>query len=273
MAADRGVVAYFAPGGGLGHLNRALAVCLRLRDAGLDARIITDSPFAEGLAAVARCPIVGLGRERWGELAREVVSHVQPAAVITDTFPYGLEDEWRAALPAVPFLHIARRLLTPISIRRRDFAEIVQAEPLSDAHRAALGPSVALPGPIVLSPGRIATPVPTELDEDGLTLIVHSGPPEEMDVLTALADGNIRVLSPWTEPQYYPATNLYARARRIITGAGYNSMADLLPHRARHTAVPFPRTYDDQHARVEEFFREPADGTPQAVSAILSALS
>ena len=50
-------------------------------------------------------------------------------------------------------------------------------------------------------------------------------------------------------------------------------MADLLAHRARHTAVPFPRRYDDQHARVEHFFRERADGTTEAVQLILSLLS
>ena len=60
MQIDRGIVAYFAPGGGLGHLNRALAVCLRLRDAKVDARIVTNSPFAEGLAALAHCPIIRL---------------------------------------------------------------------------------------------------------------------------------------------------------------------------------------------------------------------
>ena len=48
--------------------------------------------------------------------------------------------------------------------------------------------------------------------------------------------------------------------------------ADPPANRARHTAVAFPRRYDDQHARVEHFFREPADGTAQAVASILSLL-
>ena len=88
----------------------------------------------------------------------------------------------------------------------------------------------------------------------GLTLIVHSGPAEEVVALVALAQPPYIVISPWPKVEYYPAVNLYSRARRIITGAGYNSMADLLAHRARHTAVPFPRRYDDQHARVKYFF-------------------
>jgi hypothetical protein len=103
--------------------------------------------------------------------------------------------------------------------------------------------------------------------------VVHSGEEEEeVAALVKLAGPECVVISPWSGVQYYPATNLYARAGRVITGAGYNSMADLLPWRGKHTAVPFVRTYDDQFARVREFFREPADGTGQAVAAILSVL-
>ena len=273
MRTDAAIVVYFAPGGGLGHLNRALAVCLRLHDEGVDARIVTNSPFAEGLAAVARCPMVRLEGSRWEETARAYVAETQPRAVITDTFPYGLREEWRGARPGAPLIHIARRLLTPFPVSAEDFSLILQAEPLSEGHRTALGASIALPGPILLPPGRIATPIPAALDRDDLTLIVHSGPAEEVAALIELATPPYIVLSPWSKVEYYPATNLYGRARRIITGAGYNSMADLLIHRARHTAVAFPRRYDDQHARVEHFFREPADGTAQAVAAILSHVS
>lgn len=270
MATDREVVAYFAPGGGLGHLNRGLAVCLGLRDAGVDARIVTNSPFAEGLAGLARCPMVRLTRE-WAASARAYVEETRPRAVVTDTFPYGLREEWRGAAPGC-LIHVARRLLVPVVVARSDFALVVEAEPLAAEHRAALGSSMALEGPILLAPGRVATPVPALLDRDGLTLVVHSGPEEEMAVLREMTEGPHVVISPWSGCEYYPATNLYARAARVITGAGYNSMADMLAHRGRHTAVPFPRRYDDQAARVASFFREPADGTGQAARAILSVL-
>ena len=197
---------------------------------------------------------------------------MRPRAVITDTFPYGLREEWRGAPPLMPLIHVARRLLTPFAISPGDFALILRAEPLSPEHGLALGAGVSLTGPILLPPGRLATPIPFALDRDDLTLVVHSGPEEEVAALEALAEPPYVVISPWSEVEYYPATNLYARARRIITGAGYNSMADLLAFRERHTAIPFPRRYDDQHARVREFFREPSDGTPQAVEAILSVL-
>jgi hypothetical protein len=269
---DPGIVAYFAPGGGLGHLNRALAVCLRLRDAGVDARIVTNSPFAEGLAGLARCPIVGLAGGSWKEDSRAFVAENRSRAVITDTFPYGLREEWRGVGLGVPLIHVARRLLTPFAISPGDFALILRAEPLPAEHGLALGGGISLAGPILLPPGRVATPVPLALDRNDLTLVVHSGPEEEVAALIALAEPPYVVISPWSKVEYYPATNLYGRARRVITGAGYNSMADLLAYRDRHTAVPFPRRYDDQQARVREFFREPSDGTPQAVEAILSVL-
>lgn len=272
MRVDGPIVAYFAPGGGLGHLNRALAICLPLRDVGVNAQIVTNSPFAQGLAALARCPIVQLPAKDWGPAVHAYYRQERPGAVITDTFPYGLRNEWFDEPPTVPFLHIARRLLTPFPIRRTDFTAIIQAEPLSEEHDRALAPSIRLTGPVVLPPGRIATPVPPVLRQPNLTLIVHSGPPEELAALEALADAPCAVLSPWSPVDYYPATNLYAAARRIITGAGYNSMADLLPHRDRHTALAFPRRYDDQHGRLRHFFQRPENGTPQAVEAILSLL-
>ena len=271
MPPDCGLVAYFAPGGGLGHMNRALAVCLPLRLRGVDARIVTNSPFAEGLALLAKCPVVRLEGPDWAVLAREWVTMAQPRVVVTDTFPYGLRDEWRPA-PPPRLVHVARRLLTPFAIRRADFALLIQAEPLAAGHAEALGECLQLPGPIRLAPGQLPTPLPQPLTRDGLTLVVHSGPAAEMDALVALAGEPCVVISPWAAVPYYPAVNLYRRARRIITAAGYNSMADLLGFGDRHTALAFPRTYDDQAGRLRGFFPTNVDGTPQAVEAIESLL-
>ena len=50
------------------------------------------------------------------------------------------------------------------------------------------------------------------------------------------------------------------------------TMADLLGMREKHTAVPFARRYDDQHARLREFFTADIDGTGAAAVAIRSVL-
>ena len=48
-------------------------------------------------------------------------------------------------------------------------------------------------------------------------------------------------------------------------------MAEMLG-RPNHTAIPFPRHYDDQSARLENFFNASADGTPLAARTIASFL-
>jgi hypothetical protein len=252
-------------------MNRALAVCLPLRLRGVDARIVTNSPFAEGLAQLAKCPVVRLLGQDWASLARAWVDAARPRLIVTDTFPYGLRDEWRSS-PPHRLVHVARRLRTPSPLQLADFALVIQAEPLGPGHAELLGDPLVLPGPIRLAPGQVPTPVPPPLERDGLTLVVHSGPEAELATLAALAGGPYIPISPWSAVPYYPAVNLYPRAHRILTGAGYNSMADSLGYGHRHTAVAFARTYDDQAGRLSGFFTRNLDGTPHAVEAIESLL-
>jgi hypothetical protein len=266
-----GPVLYYAPGAGLGHLNRALAIGLELRDRGVDARIVTDSPFASGLSILARFPFIHIPNARWRELAVACCAESKPRAIVTDTFPYGLRDEWREPA-SPPRIHIARRLRVPAPLDPAAFACILQAEPLAPDHEALLGNAIRLPGPIRLPPQRLRTAVPRALDRDHLTLLVHSGPEEEVRQFARFAGTPCAIVSPWNGIEYYPAVNLYERARRIITAAGYNSMTDGLFFRDRHLAIPMPRRYDDQHARHASFFTVPCDGTARAVEVIMSVV-
>lgn len=252
-------IAYYAPGSGLGHLNRGLAVCLALRDAGHDARLLSNSPFARAVAGLARCPVVGVAPEE----AEGYLALNPPAVLVMDTFAQGLRGERPRGRAMV---HVARRLLRPVVVE--GFDAVIQAEPLAAEHEALLpAGAVRLPGPIRLAPGRVETPVPRELDREGLHLVVHSGPAVEVAQLVALAPEPRAVVN----LNYYPACNVMARAAHVYSGAGYNIMADMLG-RESHTAVPFPRRYDDQAARVRGFFTEPIDGTELAARTIASFL-
>jgi hypothetical protein len=252
-------IAYYALGSGLGHLNRGLAVCLALRELGHDARLLSNSPFGRGVAGLARCPIVGLAPEA----VEEYLARSAPAVVVMDTFAQGLRGERPRGRAMV---HVARRLREPVAVV--GFDAVIQAEPLAAEQEALLpGDTVRLPGPIRLEPGRVATPVPQELDRDGLHLVVHSGPSAEVAQLVALAPEPRAVVN----LNYYPACNVMARAAHVYSGAGYNMMADMLG-RANHTAVPFPRRFDDQAARLRGFFTEPIDGTALAARTIASLL-
>lgn len=275
------MILYFAPGSGAGHLNRALAVCLELRKLGIAAEIVTNSPFAAGVARIARFPIVRIADHYWMRGAREYLERSHADLAVVDALPAGLRGEWVEPV-RTPLLYMARRLrlapYIPAELWPR-FIHSIEAEPLDAVHRLSIaGPVTALSGPVRLAPGTIREPVPPALEElldrGGVTLVIHSGVETEVRTLIdAAPEGPLAVVSPWEIPgvtgfDYYPAGNLLARAGRVITGAGYNSMADMLFWRERHTAIPFERTFDDQAARVRAAWYPSRDGTAEAARII-----
>lgn len=280
------MILYFAPGSGVGHLNRALAICLELRKLGAPAEIVTNSPFAQGVARAAKFPIVRIADHYWARGSREYLERAKPGLAVLDTFPGGLRGEWVEPV-AVPLVYVARRLRLESYIeaaRWPRFELAIEAEPLEAAHRDVIaGPVVALPGPVRLPPGTVPAPVPKALEEllDGgdTTLVIHSGPPAEIRTLIRAAGSKrVALVSPWDVADfprfdYYPAGNILARARHLVTGAGYNAMADMVFLRERHTAIPFERRYDDQFARVRDRWLPDRDGTAEAARLIAAIAS
>lgn len=284
-------VLYFAPGSGLGHLNRALAVCLELRNLGIAARIVTNSPFAEGIAHAARFPITAIASAQWLQDAPAYLAAINPDLAVFDTFPWGLRGEWfRCGIRCV---YMARRLRWQTYLEALGsagnldgFARVIVLEPLSADHEQTLNVAndvVRLPGPVRLRPGAVNTPVPANLqrilDSGNAWLVVHGGVQSEVDQLIAEAGARkpeaspLAIVSPWDGAfDYYPATNLVAQAAHVITGAGYNSMADMLHRPAHHTAIAFLRRFDDQAARLAQP-RPDQEGTTRAASAIAELLA
>jgi len=280
----------FAPGSGLGHLTRALAVCLELRELGVEAEIATNSPFAQPLARLARVRVTHIANERWAEAAPRLLEERAPRAAVVDTFPHGLRGEWLRR-PRAPLIHMARRLrlesyapLAADGAAWRGFVLTLAIEPLAAEQEALLAPPVqALRGLIRLAPGRIGEAPPEALLRllaEGASLVVHGGPREEVEQLVGCARAAspppVAAVTPWRLDgvacfDYFPATNVLARARHIYTGAGYNSIADTLELRARHTALAFPRRFDDQAARLASLGAADRDATRDAAEAIAFA--
>jgi predicted glycosyltransferase len=115
--------------------------------------------------------------------------------------------------------------------------------------------------------------------------VVHSGPIEELRQLIAIAregmapGDDLAAITPWVAHEtgcpcfeYYPAANIVECAARVISGAGYNIIADMMYRRGRHIAIPFPRRYDDQHGRLSSLLESPRDGTSEAAEAIARLL-
>lgn len=288
-------VLYCAPGSGLGHLNRALAVCLELRALEVHAQIVTNSPFAAGLARLARFPVVRIPAENWRADVQSFVASVKPRLLVCDTFPRGMRGEWSDGFPA-PAVYMARRLKSEVvglllgdSGWRNGIVQVIAVEELAVAHEAALVasqvPVLRLPGRIRLRPGLLPVEIPVELerllDSGRCSLVVHGGPGEETAELIEIASGygDPVAITPWgvgidSVPgfEYYPAGNLMARACHVVTGAGYNAMADMMFQQDRHTAVAFPRRFDDQAARLAGRKAGGQDGTRDAALAIAAAL-
>ncbi|MBN8730507.1 MAG: hypothetical protein J0L64_08210 [Acidobacteria bacterium] len=283
-------VLYFAPGSGLGHLTRALAVCLELRELGVEAEIATNSPFAQPLARLARIRVTQIANDQWSAAAPRLLAERAPRAAVVDTFPNGLRGEWLQR-PDVPLIHMARRLrlenyaqFATDGAAWRGFALTVAIEALAPEHEALLSPPVhALRGLIRLAPGRIGGAGPErllQLLDNGAALVVHGGPREEVAQLVANArarsSAEVAAITPWQLDgvacfDYFPAANVLARASHIFTGGGYNSIADTMELRPRHTALAFPRRFDDQAARLAAVGTADADATREAVEAIVLA--
>ena len=92
-------------------------------------------------------------------------------------------------------------------------------------------------------------------------------------------DSGLALIAPWRADgtdcpcfEYYPAGNLTARAAHVVSGAGYNAVADVLFYRERHTAIAFERRFDDQAARLAALPAHPVDGTALAADAIARLL-
>jgi hypothetical protein len=70
--------------------------------------------------------------------------------------------------------------------------------------------------------------------------------------------------------EFFPASRLYDRAHRVITGAGYNSVAEMTLRPEKHLCIPFQRRYDDQAARLRNPFGGSEDGAASAAAFLAS---
>jgi len=76
--------------------------------------------------------------------------------------------------------------------------------------------------------------VPRELRAGGLTLVVHSGAEGGVAGVVGLGGAGGVVISAWSGVGVFSGTNLFERAGRVITGAGFNSVGELLGGRGKN---------------------------------------
>jgi predicted glycosyltransferase len=104
--------------------------------------------------------------------------------------------------------------------------------------------------------------------------VVHAGAAAEVAHLLARAGPTARSLDLAAEDAPFPAAAWLQGASSILAGGGYNTFweARWLGYAARTTFVPFPRSIDDQAARVGTFGSVPflRNGADTLARAILA---
>jgi hypothetical protein len=262
------MILYYALGGGLGHLTRAQRVlsALGLTDR---AALLTSSRFARDERVVGELPVIevptGLGRDRaaFQRWLLETLRALAPEELIVDAFPGGILGEL-CELELPPARYVARRLRWPAYRRRLlgglpryELAHVL--EPLESAHALALEACATRVEALEL----VGPDAGERLLDRPHTLVVHSGPDDEVAALTEYArelepSCRLLVITPrrpawlpgravWQD--VYPAAPHMPFAELVVTAAGFNALHDVGAARERHRVIPFPRSLDDQFAR------------------------
>lgn len=275
-------VAWYALGGGLGHLNRALAVLRHLRPRLSEAGflLIASSPYTH-LAIAAGLPVLrvpgameGLTfpKGATGLVAAAALERLAPLdLLVVDTFPDGLHGE---LTPEV--LGLARRRAL---IDRDGAREPSASRGLYDAilapYPASADPAAEAVGYVVnRHPGEALAPEDARrrlglpARQDGPSIVaMHAGDPGEVlgffaQVRAACAclkqPHTLRLLTPlplpgdpWPEVVHpYPASETLPAADLVIAGGGYNSHAELRLFGRRALFRPFDRSHDRQADRL-----------------------
>ena len=263
---------FLAPGAGLGHLNRCLALAIEAKEFELDAIILTSSLFAKTLSAMSGIQIIELPMNKWVAGVEPLVEDLDPDIIFLDSFPFGIRNEWSKIPAEKKCIYLARHLKIAAYFNKgnmhstlRDFDKIVILESLEEKHQEMISDSgvetISIKA-ITIADGDLIVQIPSRLKDlmvQDYQLIVHSGPDTELQQLVYAAekfDERIIIIAPRVSYRnydvfdFYPAKILFPKATRIFSGAGYNSMADLIPYTGKSIIIPFERTYDNQAWRI-----------------------
>lgn len=267
-------VAYYAMGGGLGHLVRARAVLATL---GLETEghVLSNSVHARDARVLGPLTTHQPPSEydnhpeslaRWVE---RKLHELDTGTLFVDVFPGGLLGELTRPLwkRNTRLCYVGRLLRWQIyrarlraNLPRFDHAYLV--ETLHPDHHAEIasvcGQVEDLPLNDPLSQAAPRPPLP-----DNTWVVLHSGPPAEVAELVAYGrdiqasegiEAELRVVGPTNTlaadvlPEF-PAAGYFQQATRVITACGFNVMRQSVGALARHHFMPFERPLDDQYTR------------------------
>jgi hypothetical protein len=276
---------WYALGGGLGHMQRALAVMRWLRPRlGSEAPLVVTSSAYAHLAMAEGIPCLRLPGAHEAQALPEGVAGgiVQQAlaalgpigCLVVDTFPDGLHGELTPDVLA----GAAHKVLVA-----RPGGGTPEASPAWGCYDRVVAPLPTAPWPGVEGVGWVLARRPGEAlapadarrrlglspeAERPLVVAMHAGEPGEVVGLFELVreasarlarPHDLRLFTPlplggWlVDPRVvhpWPASELLEAVDLLVVGGGYNATAEADAFGVRALRVPFRRSHDDQAARV-----------------------
>ncbi len=235
-------------------------------------RILASSSLAPLAMASSSCAIdlvagdTAASRRSYYDFLGEYIERHRFELIVADTFPFGIVGEFLSLARDIPKLLVARslrwgRYADTVNLKQSGLCRFplrsLVIEPLDGEYEAVLKDrcdTAFLDEPII--DGRPGAGESALLEDR--CAVVHSGDDRERDTLIRYANDVLRdngiavpVDTLFPERNIYPADEMLATYRYVVSGAGYNMAARASqagPSR-RHYLYPFDRKFDDQHAR------------------------
>jgi hypothetical protein len=276
------MILYYALGGGLGHVTRALAALhtLEIREkavvlcsAGIPGLELADN----NIHFVIPPNFSFREKDKLHAFIQQLIDETRPREFIVDSFPLGIYGELSNIVFKNSRSYVARilrwdRYTKLVGENFYAFDQTFLLENLHENHRFVVdrigGRSSGLS--LVDPPQTGFMPPIQNLEQQWL--ILHSGPEEEVDDLICYAKEirnienkhnplllvNPSVINKWDHLQlkhirYYPGHLLMPKVDKIITGCGFNVMRQAKPFHHKHHFLPFARRFDDQHLRAAQY--------------------
>ncbi|MEM6523943.1 MAG: hypothetical protein AAF693_09130 [Bacteroidota bacterium] len=271
------MIAFYAMGGGLGHLNRVRAF---IHTYGIKCpfKIITSNQAVFRFFTKEQVLFIESDkqttRDKLAQKIHDVTCDLAFNHLYVDAFPGGILGELSEELIQSERRHyLARRLIwknyQPVLDGEITFNTIYCFEPLEVDHQAFIqnyGKQI-IDVSLDFSFLRSNKLPPTKKLTQPLWLIVHSTHAEELKLLVDHAQDIAKMEQVWPDFVILSDVSLplpdsiellmnenpmdwYPLAERIFTGGGFNTWYQLQPWRNKHMALPFKRKFDDQFWRV-----------------------
>lgn len=285
----------YALGGGAGHLVRGLSLGRAARRVGIEARILTNSPFATSLpiaaeiAGEATIIDASWNREQVAKRVRTELARADFDVLVVDTFPRGLAGELLDAKIDVKKV-LVHRDINPDYVEQCHLMEasewydliLLPGErgPLSGcAHTVTTDPWLIRDVQELLAPRQARDRLGLDgFDERPLIAVMGSGLENEVDEASRwtarLAEAlrpsaHVHSMSLARPDVQWPTMELLPGVSVVVGAGGYNTVNEARATGTPLVAVARPRLYDRQSLRLSsEETVEPA----RLVEGVLNAI-